>query len=100
MLKKLPDSFAFGLLLGLVTLSIAYLLMRGIRMAIVNYYGNPYMFAAPKAQLFAIVLNLLVFRFTIVDLEKEKAGKGILFTTVILSLAYFFLFLRYNFTAV
>jgi hypothetical protein len=97
-MKRLPDSFIFGLLFGVLSLGLTYFLVRSIRLAVVNYYGNHYMLAPPRIQLITIMLNILFFRFIMVNLKKENAGKGMLFSTVILSLIYFWLFLRYNFT--
>src|SRR3954469_4081938 len=99
-MRRLPDTFFFGVFFGIVSLLLSYLLVRSIRMLIVSYNHNDMLFAAPRVQLFAIVLNILVFRFVIVDLKKEKTGKGILFTTVLLSFTYFVLFVRYKFTAI
>ena len=88
------------MLFGIVTIVVAYLLVKGLRTAIVSHYGNPYAFAAPRMQLVTILLNVLVFRAMIINLKKEETAKGVLFITVLLSMVWFILFLRYNFTAV
>ena len=98
MWKKLPDdSFLLGLLTGLVSLFISYQLMRWLRMAAVSYYGNPYVFPAPRIQLICILLNILLFRFALVRFKMEKTGKGILLITVLLSFTYFYFFLRFHY---
>jgi len=94
--KKIPDSFLLGLVSGVATLSLFYLVFAWLRKLAVNYYGNPYMLAAPKVQLFAIFLNVLLFRFFVITLDKEKFGKGVLMVTVIISLIYFFYYFKYH----
>ena len=54
------------------------------------------MLMAPKTHLFAIFLNILIFRYFVVKTDKEQFGKGILLVTVILSLVYFFYFFKYH----
>src|SRR5438093_1249048 len=100
MLKKIPDSFGFGLFLGVITLSLSYLFVRGFRILLVNHYGNQYLMAPPRVQLYSIVINIVIFRFIMVKYDRENTGKGILFSTVILALVYFFLYFRYNFQTI
>src|SRR5262245_48603827 len=98
MWKKLPeDSFVLGLAVGMATLFTSYVLFRWLRLALVNHYGNPYFFPAPRIQLLAILLNVILFRYIMVKVRKEKTGKGILLSTVVLSFAYFYMFLRHNY---
>jgi hypothetical protein len=96
MWKKLPDSFLIGIFSGLISLSLFYLLFVYVRMLIVNYYQDPYMLRAPKVHLFAIFLNILVFRFVMVKTDKENFGKGILLATVIPALVYFFCYFKFH----
>jgi hypothetical protein len=96
-LKKLPDNFWFGMLTGLLCLGISYFLIYSLRLVVVNYNGNPYSFAEPRVQLIAILINVILFRFMMVTFQKEKTGRGILFTTVLLTFIYFFLYSRYHF---
>ena len=96
MLKKLPDNFLLGIVSGMGSLFLFYIVIAGIRQLAVNHYQNEYLFMAPKVQLFAIFLNVLLFRFTVVSMDKEKLGKGILFVTVLASFVYFFFYFRYH----
>jgi hypothetical protein len=96
MWKKLPDSFLLGTVSGIVTLGLFYILVAYVRILVVNHYQNPYLFMAPKAQLFAIFLNILLFRFVMISLDKEKFGRGILLATVSLSFLYFYFYFRYH----
>ncbi len=96
MWKKLPDSFLLGIFSGLVSLVPFYFLFNCIRVFIVNYYQDPYLLRAPKVHLFAIFLNILVFRFVMVKMDKENLGKGILLATVIPALVYFFCYFKFH----
>ena len=98
MWSKLPgDNFILGLITGITTLVISYFSLRAVRLSIAEYYGNPYIFPAPRIELICMLINILFFRVMIVNLGKEKTGKGILFITVILSITYFFLFIKYSY---
>jgi hypothetical protein len=98
MWSKLPgDSFILGLVTGIVTLIASYISLRAIRLSLVEYYGNPYLFPAPRIELICMLINILFFRIMIVNLQKEKTGRGILFITVILSVTFFFLFFKLNY---
>ena len=98
MWSKLPgDNFILGLVTGITMLVISYFSLRAIRLLLVDYYGNPYFFPSPRVELICILINILLFRVMIVNLEKEKTGRGILFVTVILSITYLFLFYKFNY---
>jgi len=95
---KLPqDNFFFGLLAGIASLVLSYLLLRSVRLMFVEHYDNPYIFPAPRVELITILINVILFRIVIVNLNKDKTGRGILFSTVILSITFFFLFYKFNF---
>lgn len=96
MWKKIPDSYPLGVVSGMVSLFLFYIAIASIRQLAVNYYGNEFLFLAPKAQLFAIFLNVLFFRFAVISFEKEKFGKGVLLITVLATFVYFFLYFRYH----
>src|SRR5207253_885626 len=96
MLKKLPDSFFLGTISGIVTLSLFYFVFAYLRSLVTAHFGNPYMLAAPKVQLFAIFLNVLVFRFLVITLDKEKLGRGLLLVTILISFVYFFYYFKYH----
>lgn len=100
MWKKLPDSLFLGIFSGFISLSLFYLLVSLVRLLLINYFQNTYMFQAPKVQLFAIFLNVVTFRFVMVKTDKEDFGKGILLATVIASFIYFYYFLRFHYSIV
>ena len=96
MWKKFPDSLLIGIVSGCLSLSVFYCLFAFIRILIVSYYQNTYLFKAPKVAKFAIFLNVVFFRFVIVKGEKEEFGKGILLATVGVSFIYFYYFFRFH----
>jgi len=98
MWTKLPqDNFFLGLFTGIAVLFLTYLALRSARLALVDYYGNPYFFPAPRIELITILINIILFRIVIVNLKMEKTGRGILFGTVVLSIVFFYLFYRFNY---
>ena len=96
MWKKLPDSLFLGIFSGFISLSLFYFLVSLIRLLVIDYYQNTFMFQAPKAHLFSIFLNVVVFRFVIVKTDKENFGKGILLATILASFVYFYCFFRFH----
>ena len=95
--KQEGDNFLLGLLAGFVTLCLSYFVLRSVRLALADHYGNPYFFPSPRIELIAILINIILFRITILNLNKDKTGRGILFITVILSLTFFVLFYKYHY---
>jgi hypothetical protein len=93
--SRIKDSFPSGLMLGSLLLIIFYLLINFIRLRLIAYYNDPYILRPPTVQLFCMVLNVLVFRWMMINMEKEKTGKGILFVTVLSVFVYFFIFYRH-----
>jgi hypothetical protein len=97
MIKKIPDTFFFGIVIAIACFILTYLLIYGIRILIVNYLSNPFAFEEPRIQLLCILINIILFRYVLVNLNRDRTGRGILFSTVLIALIYFFLFSRYHF---
>jgi cytochrome bd-type quinol oxidase subunit 2 len=95
-MRKLPDNFLFGIVTALLSLGLCCFLLYGLRM-VVAHYGYSNAFEEPKLQLIAVVVNVLLFRFVMVNMKKERTGRGILFITVLLTFLYLFLYSKYNF---
>ena len=96
MWKKLPDSLLPGIFGGCISLSLFYCLVASIRLIVVNYYQNSYLFQSPKVFLFSLFLNVVLFRFVLINGEKENIAKGILLATFGVSIVYFYYFFRYH----
>src|SRR5688500_16737149 len=98
MWSKLPgDNFILGLLTGTITLLVSYLSLRAIRLSFAEQFGNPFIFPSPRIELISILINILFFRFMIINLRKEQTARGILFITVILAMIFFILFYKFNY---
>lgn len=98
MWNRLPeDNFLIGMIAGMATLILTCFTLRCARLALADYYGNPYFFPSPRVELISILINILFFRVVIVNMQKDKTGRGILFSTVLLSMIFFFLYFKMNF---
>ena len=89
--KPVSDSFLLGMLVGIITLLAFNFLINALRIFLVDYTGNPSLLYPPAVQLIALFLNMIFFRLVMVNLDREKTGKGILFITVLSALVYFLL---------
>lgn len=76
------------------TLIFFFYLITGIRMLVIKFTENMAILRPPFPQLLAMLMNILLFRLLIINLKKENTGKGVLFITVLLTLAYFFIYNR------
>ena len=63
-------------------------------MLVIDITDNAAILRPPFPQLLAMLMNILLFRLLIINLKKENTGKGVLFITVLLTLAYFFIYNR------
>jgi hypothetical protein len=94
----LRDNFFFGALLGFVLPAVAFILIQYISAKTIN--SNHEMIVKPfgvdRMQVYAIVINLLPFRFYMVNRELDRTGKGIIFATIVLVIAYFIMYFRYH----
>jgi hypothetical protein len=92
--ERIKDSFVVGMLSGLVTFTLSYFLISFIRNGMINYYSNPYIMKPAAVQLLSMGINIILFRVIIINMKRENTGKGFLFITVLISLAYFFVYFR------
>ena len=67
-----------GFIAGLVSLTIFYFILNAIRLAVINYYGNPYMLKPPTVQLLVMMVNVILFRLLMINLDKEKRRTALL----------------------
>jgi hypothetical protein len=92
--KLIRDNFAVGILFGILCIGISYLIINSIRMFVISRTGDTATLKPPAVQLLCLMLNVLLFRIIMVNMQKENAGKGFLFITVMAALTYFFIFYR------
>jgi len=80
------DSPLLGLFLGIVVPIIFYFFQDFIIPIVI---GKP--FSSSSMELFALVLNLPIFRYYIINLKYEKTAKGIFFATFIYGLIWVYI---------
>ena len=80
------DSALLGLLLGLFIPMLCFILQQKIIPIIIGHA-----FSLQSMQLFALVLNVPVFRYYLINLQYEKTAKGMLFITFIYALIWVYI---------
>jgi hypothetical protein len=90
------DSFAAGLILGIISIPGFFALFYYIRKLVISTSGNDAFMRPPVVQLITLLINVLIFRYIMVNLKREYTGKGLLFITVLSTLVYFFIFYRFS----
>jgi hypothetical protein len=95
-MQKIPDNFFFGAVTAILSLAITSFLFYSIGFVGPDNFHTS-VFVEPKPQLISVLINIILFRFMMVSFKKENTGRGILFTTVVLTFIYFFLYSRYQF---
>lgn len=83
------DNYLTGVALALIVAGVFYGL---VQLLISNIEVLPYWLTKPKVPyLMALIPNLILFRFYMVNKKLDKTGRGILIVTFIGLLAIFFL---------
>jgi hypothetical protein len=83
------DNYLTGIALAILVAGIFYGL---VQLLISNFEVLPYWLAKPKVPyLLALIPNLILFRFYMVNKKLDKTGRGILVVTFLGLLATFFL---------
>lgn len=84
------DNFFWGALIGVALPAVAFIIIRSIASAAGN---DDYQFIKPfgedRMQVYAIIANLIPFRIYMINMHYDKTGRGILFSTFFLVIAYF-----------
>lgn len=91
MFKRIPDNFLSGMLIGGLLLIAIAVLISYLRGMVYAEQDIPIYLRRPKPELVGLAVNIFLFRLFMVRLNKEKTGRGILFTTVLLVLMYYFI---------
>lgn len=94
MIKKIfnTDNFFFGALMGLVFPVLAYFLIEYI-ITLINGGNIEFALGSNRKQMYAIVANLIPFRIYMVNKHYDQTGIGLLFSTVIIVIVYFLIYL-------
>ena len=88
------DSFIIGLIGGIVVFTIIYFALSFARKILLEDYPNAILLRPLAIPLIAMGLNIILFRLVMINYGKENTGKGILFSTVLITFAYFFVFYK------
>ena len=87
MLKK--DNWLLGILIGIILPVIIF----GVLYLIINFLGTPYqkdvLFKTRNIPLTGIFINMLPFRYYMVNLKYDKTGRGILAITILYAIIFF-----------
>ena len=89
---RLKDNYLTGVILALLVMPVTYFVSEGLRSIYVCYKGDQYLYPPPAVQLISLVFSILLFRIIMVNLEKEKIGKGYFFVLALAVFTYFFFY--------
>ena len=92
--KWTGDSFLLGIVSGFISITGFYYLTAFIRTTIISSSGNQLFLKPPSVQMISTALNIMIFRILMVNLKKEKTGRGFLMSTVISFFVYFYFYSR------
>jgi hypothetical protein len=97
-LKQLinKDNFFWGALMGFFFPAIVFIIIR----LIASSAGNDQFAIKPlgedSMQVYAIVANLIPFRFYMINKQLDRTGRGLIFATFVLVIIYFIMFFQYK----
>jgi hypothetical protein len=94
---KLPgflrkDNFVLGAAMGLVLPVVFYFFLLLVDLLFLELFSRHLARSQHLLYLLSVIVNLLPVRHYLVKLKHEKTGLGLLATTAILILVYFYLF--------
>jgi hypothetical protein len=90
------DNFFWGALIGFVFPALTFLLIRFLAATA----GNEEFVIKPlgydSMQVYSIVANLIPFRIYMINKQLDRTGRGLIFATFVLVIAYFIVFFQNN----
>lgn len=89
------DTFGFGLLVGLATMSVSFGIFALARMlnseiSLVREFNQ-----LPGGLMFSLLISILFFRFIMVTRKQEETGKGFLFAITVLTMTGYLLYKKF-----
>lgn len=89
MIKKIlsNDSFVLGIVLGIISPAILYIILWYAAIAIKN--KDFAVIINSSLQLVSIFINMFTLRIYLLKKKADKTGRGILLATIILAIIYF-----------
>lgn len=84
------DRYALGIAAGGMLIPMIYFLLEKLRITAGDALGKTDFLPAPRIHLFTLAIMLVLFRIVMVNLSREKTGKGLLTITFLAAIAYIF----------
>lgn len=97
-LKKifLRDNFFFGAIIGFVLPALAFLLIKYISSLAGNDEFLIKPFGEDSMQVYAILANIVPFRYYMVNRKMDNTGRGILFATFVEVILYYIMYFQHK----
>ena len=90
-LKK--DSIGIGILIGIILPALLFALLFGLSVALAPE-GKQYLIKISTLLLIAMIPDLILMRYYLINLKLDKTGRGIMLATFVLIIVYFVYFLK------
>jgi hypothetical protein len=84
------DSILLGLLIGILSITLDYIVLVGIDRLVDATTGYGHILRAPRLQLIILAMNIILFRFMMIKWEKPESGRGILLAIVLVGVCYIY----------
>ncbi len=90
-LKK--DSIGIGILIGIILPALLFALLFVLSVALAPE-GKQYLIKISTLLLIAMIPDLILMRYYLINLKLDKTGRGIMLATFVLIIVYFVYFLK------
>jgi cytochrome bd-type quinol oxidase subunit 2 len=91
--KLRRDSMGLGIIIGILFPGILF----GILLTLSTFFapeGKDYLIKLPTLILVSVLPNLFTLRYYLIKLKYDRTGRGILLTTFVFAILYFFIYLN------
>ena len=86
------DTFTNGLIIGTISLFLSYIILNFALNYLAEKLNRPEVFAPPKVQLIILAINILIFRYIMINRKMYHAAQGVFIVIFAAVLVYFFHF--------
>lgn len=90
------DNFFIGFFGCVVLTLILYFFMTEVLRPLAENFNKGYILFYPKAELFILVTDILLFRIFMINLQKQNFGKGWLLSVFIFAMYFFYNYYNHN----
>ena len=94
--RLLRDSILSGLVIGVVSITLDYLVLYNFDKGYQSITDNSALFVSPRIQLIILAASILLFRFMIVKWNRPETARGLLLV-IFIAMAGFMLNRKYHF---